>query len=445
MAKYLVTQLARLGDIIQSKRLILSLKSEADLHLLVDNNLVELAKIIYPFAKIHGIYLHNVSCVSMFEHNLKLFKILKNENFDKIYPLNFSIFSQRINTLFDPEKLQGFSRNTTYDRHSLWVKMAFRWMKDRKNTPLNLMDYWAYFAEKPISAHLVNPIAKAKGNGLGVVVAGQNLRRSLTPKNYAKIIQIHYEKILQEYGNNQPLFLFGTKFEEKLAKEIINFLPTKFKNIQNLTGKTSLITLIDYIKDLNLLLSPDTGLAHLAAHFGVLVEAYYFSSANCFETGPYGIGHRVWQANCNCSPCNEQQKCIYNKNNDFSELPCHKPFHSQGFLMHLEPEKYIKSSLEKNPLVNLSLYHSSFLEDKSELNQLPKCDYNYLDEEKYYFGLNWFDLVKQELEQINNRRENLRKILKNYCISNKNIPLEHSVLTDNFHQESDWIFPPLFG
>ncbi len=425
MEKYLVIQLARFGDIIQTKRLMLSLLEEAEVYLLVDSKLLELAKIIYPQAKIYGIHIHNTDVNSMLEHNFELFKALKELNFDKVFPLNFSSFAQKINSLFAENVLQGYFRCGTFDRQSHWVKLAFRWMRDRKNTPLNLMDFWAYFASNPISAHRVNPIAKPQGFGLGVVVAGQNLRRSLSPKYYAKIIQVHYEKILQEYGKEQPLFLFGTKNEQKLAKEIISYLPAKYSNIQDLTAKTNILSLSEYVKNLNLLLTPDTGIAHLAAHFGVPVEAYYLASASCFETGPYGLGHKVWQAQCSCSPCNEHQKCIYEKNNNFDELPCHQPFFSQAFLIRLVNDKYIKSSLEKYPLNDLELYQSSFTEEQSDQN--------------YYFGLNW--LSSSDL--TNNKRENMRKILQNYCIAVKGLDLKQEIVEMDFYQDNDWIFPKI--
>jgi hypothetical protein len=61
---------------------------------------------------------------------------------------------------------------------------------------------------------------------------------------------------------------------------------------------------------LDTLITPDTGSMHLAAHLGVPVQATFLSSAWCFETGPYGLGHKVWQAVSDCLPCLESAECM---------------------------------------------------------------------------------------------------------------------------------------
>ena len=55
--------------------------------------------------------------------------------------------------------------------------MAFRWMAERRRSPLNLADFWASLAPVPISPALVNPPAVPGGKGLGIVLAGQVRRR----------------------------------------------------------------------------------------------------------------------------------------------------------------------------------------------------------------------------------------------------------------------------
>ena len=58
MTKRLVVQLARFGDIVQSKRLILSLRREGDVHLCVDRSLAALARLVYPDCVIHALPAH---------------------------------------------------------------------------------------------------------------------------------------------------------------------------------------------------------------------------------------------------------------------------------------------------------------------------------------------------------------------------------------------------
>ena len=54
----LVVQLARFGDLIQTRRLIRSLLAESPVHLLVDGGLTELARLLYPEVTVHGIPAH---------------------------------------------------------------------------------------------------------------------------------------------------------------------------------------------------------------------------------------------------------------------------------------------------------------------------------------------------------------------------------------------------
>jgi hypothetical protein len=58
------------------------------------------------------------------------------------------------------------------------------------------------------------------------------------------------------------------------------------------------------------------------------VTALFLSSAWCFETGPYGIGHRVWQTNESCAPCLESDPCPY-------DVACLSAFADRELLRHL--------------------------------------------------------------------------------------------------------------
>ena len=438
MTKQLVTQLARLGDIVQTKRLMLSLKNEGELCMLVDKNLVDFARMLYPYAEIFGVDIHNTNASEIFENNLQSFKKLKEQEFDHVYALNHSSFSQRINTLFPEEALRGYGRNASHERHSKWIQLAFRWMKDRRYTPLNLMDFWGYFAPNPVAPQLVNPIAKPQGKGLGIVLAGQNAKRSLCAQDYAKIIHAVYERLQTENNSfSGSLFFFGTNNEKKFSQELINHLPRKFHSqVINLAGKTNLNELMQHLEGLDLLLTPDTGIAHLAAHLGVPVEGFYLSSANCFETGPYGIGHSVWQASTTCSPCTEFQICPHAESNhkdSTSSLPCHQAFQQPALLMRLNINKYTEERLQKQPLMDIIHYTSSFEEYAENASTPSSCI------DKNSFGLTW---QGKQIESHQRIRSEQRSLLQAYCTAIKPIPMNINPVQNTalFH-ETDWIFP----
>ena len=58
MATFLVIQAARFGDVVQTGRLLRTLARRGQVHLAVDAGLSALARLIYPFATVHGLALH---------------------------------------------------------------------------------------------------------------------------------------------------------------------------------------------------------------------------------------------------------------------------------------------------------------------------------------------------------------------------------------------------
>ena len=157
-----------------------------------------------------------------------------------------------------------------------------------------------------------------------MVLSGRHSRRSIPPEYLAAYAQA----ALQGLGHG-PLYLLGTAAEKPLAREFRKSLKPRAADIlQDKVGKTSLPDLMQIVSALDLVLSPDTGSMHLAAHLGTPVQAFFLSSAWCFETGVYGKGHHVWQAFCPCAPCLEAAECQ-------EELKCLKPFSHKAVLQFL--------------------------------------------------------------------------------------------------------------
>ncbi len=92
---------------------------------------------------------------------------------------------------------------------------------------------------------------------------------------------------------------FGDVSNESLVKEICLGLP---KRAINLAGVTSLRELSCLIKDLDLLVTNDSGPMHIAAAFGVPLVAL-FGSTDEEWTGPYGQKESVIHKQVSCSPC----------------------------------------------------------------------------------------------------------------------------------------------
>lgn len=332
MAKNLVIQLARFGDLVQTKRLILSLKAEGEVHLALDASLAPLAALVYPGVRLHPLKAHGGgSPADALAQNAKTFAALKAENFDAVYNINRNPMSLAMAALFEPERVTGYRMENGQPVTSTWAKMAARLTARRRVSAINLVDFWAFFHRNPIDPAKVNPIARpqnAPGSGagqrIGVALAGREARRSLPPAYLAPMLDALFT------ARKGPNFVFlGGKSEEGAARMLAkSIMPQAAARVEDLTGKTSLEDLHEVVSGLDMLVTPDTGIMHLAAHLGVPVMATFLSSAWVWETGPYGMGHLIWQAVRPCSPCLESAPCRY-------DVACLEAFRSPDFLAHL--------------------------------------------------------------------------------------------------------------
>ncbi|MDR2946311.1 MAG: glycosyltransferase family 9 protein [Candidatus Adiutrix sp.] len=94
----------------------------------------------------------------------------------------------------------------------------------------------------------------------------------------------------------------GAKFE-KMSRDLNAPAPC------NLMGRTDLAELGQVVAGLDLLITADTGVMHLAAAVNTPVLALFFGPAYGPETGPYGAGHLIYQAAAPCAPCREGGDC----------------------------------------------------------------------------------------------------------------------------------------
>ena len=335
MSRHLVIQLARFGDLIQTKRLMAELERApgAEVHLCLDASLEPLARIVFPRVVTHPVLAHGTNARTGLDtliHNRAAFASLQDQDFDQVLNLNFSGLNFALSALFDPDIVAGYRRVNGQDIKGWWPSMAFRFARNRR-LGLNLVDFWAAFHTLSLDPAVINPPATPGGGGLGVVLAGRNARRSLPPKVLSRVISARFERL-----GRCPVFLLGSQGERKAADELRRELrPAVLEKTSDLTGKTDWQGLADALAGLDEILTPDTGTMHLAAHLGVPVRAFFLSSAWCFETGPYGAGHTVWQSMEECAPCLESRPCDMG-------VACLEPFSDPGFIRALATDRLDK-------------------------------------------------------------------------------------------------------
>lgn len=335
--RQLVIQLARFGDLVQTKRLLLSLlaEPEAEVHLCLDQSLAGLAALLYPTVVLHPVTAHGTALAAMppqeqaralLSANVPAFRKLARLDVKRVYNLNFSPLNFRVASLFEPGIVRGHAWHSGQEEVGQWARLAMRWSAMRR-IGLNIADFWAWHHPSPIAPNTVNPPAEGRGGGLGVVLAGRESRRSLPPKELAGLISALLETnpTLRE----GPVTLLGSGAEAKAAHQLLRELPDKRAGqIINLCGGTDWAGLMDVVGGLDLLLTPDTGTMHLAASLGIPTLATFLSSAWCSETGPYGQGHRVFQAVIDCLPCLESQPCELG-------VACLRPFADARLMRYL--------------------------------------------------------------------------------------------------------------
>lgn len=332
MQHVLVIQLARFGDLVQTKRLLLSLTARARVHLCLDASLAPLARLLYPWAVLHPLTAHGTGLAkagagavlqAMLGENRKIFAELQDQDFAEVFNLNRSPLNLALAALFDPGQVWGHAWKDGQALLGSWPELAMRWSA-RRLLGLNLVDFWAHFTSFPLAPGEVNPKAEARGGGLGLVLAGRESRRSLPAEILARLAAAAFERI--GHGN---VYLLGSAAEAPVAKAVLRALPPRIaKQTKELAGKTDWAGLVDVLQGLDRVFTPDTGSMHLAAHLGVPVSSFFLSSAWCFETGPYGLGHTVYQAVTDCLPCLETRECPH-------QVACLEPFRDPGFVRFL--------------------------------------------------------------------------------------------------------------
>lgn len=114
----------------------------------------------------------------------------------------------------------------------------------------------------------------------------------------------------EEYKDKVNVILTGSKKDDELINSIIE--KSKYKNAINLCGKTNLLELLYLYSKCKLVLTPDSGSAHIAWASKEPYIIAFFSATSSKRTGPIGEKYFSIQSYEKCSPC-MKKKCK-NKN-----------------------------------------------------------------------------------------------------------------------------------
>ncbi len=328
--KALVIQLARMGDILQTARLVATLKQTgAAVHFACETGLAAFVRDFYPNVRVHGLRAHGgaADAAVVLSANAEAFAALAAEDFDAVYNCNFAGMNFALANLFPEARVHGYFTHAGQRLKDPWPTLAFRLAGRRAAAPVNLVDLWAHFARPVPPAPPNSPAPRPRGGGLGVVLAGRHARRSLPPGQLALLAAATLDGLDAFAGDRaRPVYLLGTDQEKPLARQFFRHASRRLAaRTVDLAGATDLPGLTRTLQSLDLTLTPDTGSMHLAASMGVPVLAVFLASAWAWETGPCGEGHLVWQSVAPCAPCLEAAACPHG-------VACAAPFNERGLL-----------------------------------------------------------------------------------------------------------------
>jgi hypothetical protein len=194
---------------------------------------------------------------------------------------------------------------------------------NRRLGRLNLVDIWRSYQQgspakleaprlEGIPGDLLSKLKtldtdSAHANGPLVAVhlgAGARLRR-YPAEDMAQALAIAREKIPLRVA------LLGTQRERALTLRFLSTYATLAPGAPavGLAGETSVASLAALLGKADLLVSSDTGVAHLGASVGTRLLTMFFGPALCHETAPYSDRITCLQGIAPCGPCVEGRDC----------------------------------------------------------------------------------------------------------------------------------------
>ncbi|MBI4378741.1 MAG: glycosyltransferase family 9 protein [Nitrospinae bacterium] len=343
MKNILILNLTRMGDLLQTTPLIAGLKKkypDSKITLLANKTFAGICSDI-PF--IDEVYTFDIkqftpesggeepSLLKIYRYLDGLVDRVKSKNFDTVINLSHSKLTGIFSSLLNAPDIRGIT-STDYGHRVIrhpWLNYFCNIIFNRHYNRFNLADIYQKSGDvEPFSKKLFLNISEGgmifadeflKRNGfkegdmlVGFQPASSRPDRRWSSDSFARLGL----ELMKRYG--AKIIIFGVPSEKGLGDEIqakmnnhLNppFLKGEVKGVINAVGKTSVGELASLLKRCHLLITNDTGTMHIAAALGTRIVALFFAHALVHETGPYGEGHIILQAEIPCSPCSHHTNC----------------------------------------------------------------------------------------------------------------------------------------
>lgn len=273
--KFLILRFSSIGDIVLTTPVVRNLKQQ-----------VEDAEIHYLTKSQFKTILENnpyVDKVHVLDKSIKeKAEELKYEHFDYVIDLHRNIRTARLKNRL---KIISFSFNKL--NWEKWLLVNFKKNKmpdvhivDRYLDTLNVFNIvndhkgLDYFIPEKDEVNISTISEELEKGYVGVVVGAFHNTKKLTKE---KIVSV-CKKL------NKPVVLLGGPENKEEAEEITNAIG---KNIYNVCGKYNINQSASLVKQANVILSPDTGLMHIASAFKKKIVSVWGNTVPEFGMYPY--------------------------------------------------------------------------------------------------------------------------------------------------------------
>jgi ADP-heptose:LPS heptosyltransferase len=186
-----------------------------------------------------------------------------------------------------------------------WVEYLQKVARERGNNRIHLAD--AFCGLSGVKPPVVVPTIQACESGLphdfaqivndsslvriGIVLGAGDVDRRVPLAMWRRLIETCVDHL-----PHCLCVLIGGAGEREAALALEDqFSPQYLSRILNCVGRTTLPQLAHVFNRCQWVIGSDTGPLHLGVACGARAIGWYFSRARVHETGPYGVGHYVWQ------------------------------------------------------------------------------------------------------------------------------------------------------
>lgn len=296
MVKYLIVRFSSIGDIVLTTPVIRCLKQqvkEAEIHFLVKKQFLPVIK-SNPY--IDRFY-------QLDKNFSSLIKDLKKENYDYVIDLHHNLRSFRLKQQLS---VLSFSFNKLNPKK--WLMVNFKINKlphvhivDRYFSTVRLFDVTNdmkgldYFIPDDEEVQLSDFPAEFQRGYIAVVTGAKHFTKQVPDQRLIELCNhIGY-----------PIMLMGGKEDFEKAE---NIRLNTTNPVINVCGKYSINQSASLIRQSELVLTPDTGLMHIAAAFGKKIISVWGNTIPGFGMFPY-LSHpesKIFEVkNLSCRPCSK--------------------------------------------------------------------------------------------------------------------------------------------